>query len=119
MRPEYWRRYFEIIVLQATDHFILLHEKEREMAGSRARQNWTVSSCRQKEKMDWGAGCTSESWKEEERGKRGFVGKMTEAGQGGESVENRKRTRRGMRKGIGGKDDRSKPKRCGQVTESK
>lgn len=36
------------------------------MAGSKAGQNSTVSSCRQKEEMDWGAGCTSERWTGEE-----------------------------------------------------
>lgn len=67
--------------------------------------------------MDSGAGCTSECWREEEEERGKGVVKMTEAGQRGESVENTKRASGG--KGVGGEDDRRRPKRFGQVNESK
>lgn len=38
-------------------------EREREIAGNKAGQNWTLL---QKGEMDWGTGCTSERWTEEE-----------------------------------------------------
>jgi len=44
----------------------------REMAGSKARQCWTVSSCCQKVEEDWGAGFTSERWSKGRRKRGGW-----------------------------------------------